>query len=63
MKIDQNLKLGKVKDVQAGIMQKVEILCALQKLGEKLTEEQENFLSNNMDNSMKQFELASNSVG
>ena len=45
-----------------GIVQKVEILCALQKLGEKLSEEEENFLSLNISNNMKQFELASDST-
>ena len=39
--LDQNLKLGKVKDIQGSIMQKVEILFALQKLGEKLKPEED----------------------
>jgi hypothetical protein len=62
-KLDQNLKLGKVKDIQAGIMQKVEILFALQKLGEKLKPEEDEFLVANMHNSMKQFEVASTNIG
>jgi hypothetical protein len=44
-------------------MQKVEILFALKKLNEKLTQEEENFLSNNMQNSMKQFEMAQTQIG
>ena len=44
-------------------MQKVEILFALQKLGEMLTPEEEEFMSNNMKNSMKQFEMASTKIG
>jgi len=54
--------LGKIKDVKNGIIQKVEILCALQKLGEKLSEEEEKFLILNISNNMKQFELASDST-
>ena len=62
LKIEQSLKLGKI-DSQNGVVQKVEILCALQKLGEKLTEEEEYFLKSNMHNNMKQFELASTNIG
>ena len=43
-------------------MQKVEILCALKKLGEKLSESQEEFLNINMNSSLKQFSVASNSI-
>ena len=43
-------------------MQKVEILCALKKLGEKLSESQEEFLNINMNASLKQFSVASNSI-
>ncbi len=63
MKIDQGLKLGKIKDVPNGVMQKVEILCALQKLGEKLTDEEQRFVSENISNNMKQFEIASTNIG
>ena len=62
LKIEQNLKLGKIKDVQNATLQRVEILCALQKLGEKLNEEEEMFLSSNLSNNMKQFEIASDSA-
>jgi hypothetical protein len=44
------------------MIQKVEILCALQKLGEILSEEEEIFLSSNLSNNMKQFEIASDST-
>ncbi len=44
-------------------MQKVEILCALQKLGEKLTDEEQKFVSDNISNNMKQFEIASINIG
>ncbi len=44
-------------------MQKVEILCALKKLGEKLSDEEEEFLNSNMHNNMKQFEVASTNIG
>jgi hypothetical protein len=44
-------------------MQKVEILCALQKLGETLTDEENKFLNDNINNNMRQFELASTSIG
>lgn len=57
------MKLGKLKDVQSGVMQKVEILCALQKLGEKLSDEEKKFVSENINNNMKQFELASTNIG
>jgi hypothetical protein len=57
------LKLGKIKDVQNGVMQKVEILCALQKLGETLTDEEQKFVSENISNNMKQFEKASTDIG
>ena len=57
------MKLGKLKDVQSGVMQKVEILCALQKLGEKLSDEENKFVSENINNNMKQFELASTNIG
>ena len=50
-------------DQKIAILQKVEILCALQKLGEKLSQEEVNFLTANMDNNMKQFELASTDIG
>jgi hypothetical protein len=55
--------LGKFKDVQSGVLQKVEILVALQKLGENLSDEEQNFLSNNINNNMKQFEVASTNIG
>ena len=55
--------MGKVKNLESSILQKVEILCALQKLGEKLTEDEQKFLSTNINNNMKQFELASNNIG
>ena len=45
------------------VVQKVEILCALQKLNEKLTTEEDEFLKTNMDNNMKQFEVASSNIG
>ena len=44
-------------------MQKVEILCALEKLGEKLSDEENKFLGENINNNMKQFELASSNIG
>jgi hypothetical protein len=53
--------LGKIS-ANDGIMQKVEILCALKKLGEKLSESQEEFLNINMNASLKQFSVASNSI-
>ena len=62
-KIDQNLKLGKVNDVQMAVVQKVEILCALQKLNETLTADENEFLQTNMHNNMKQFEVASSNIG
>ena len=63
IKIEQNIKLGKIKDIQnVNIIQKVEILCALQKLGEILSEEEEIFLTSNLSNNMKQFEIASDST-
>ena len=43
-------------------MQKVEILCALQKLGETLTDDEKEFLETNKDNSMRKFELASTEI-
>ena len=52
-----------MKDVQAGIIQKTEILCVLKKLGEKLNDDEEIFLNSNMHNNMKQFELASTNIG
>lgn len=55
--------MGKFKDVQSGVMQKVEILCALQKLGEKLSDEETRFMQENLNNNMKQFELASSGIG
>ena len=62
LQIEQNIKLGKIiaKD---GVSQKVEILCALKKLGEKLTDAQEDYLNVNMNASLKQFEIASSSIG
>jgi hypothetical protein len=44
-------------------MQKVEILCALKKLGEKLSEDEESFVKTNINNNMKQFEIASTNIG
>lgn len=61
--LDQSIKLGKTKDLQQSIQQKVEILFALQKLGEKLTSEEEDFMASNMHNNMKQFEVASTNIG
>lgn len=61
--IEQNLKLGKTIDIQLAIVQKVEILCALQKLNEKLTAEENEFLQTNKNNNMKQFEVASSNIG
>ena len=60
-KINQSLKLSKSKDVESSIIQKVEILCALQKLGEQLNEEEKVFLESNLSSNMKQFELATDS--
>ncbi len=45
------------------IIQKVEILSALKKLNEKLTEDESEFLAANMNNNMKQFEVASSNIG
>ena len=53
--------MGKI-GTNDGLMQKVEILCALKKLGEKLSESQEEFLNINMNASLKQFSVASNSI-
>ena len=61
--LDQSIHLGKISDMQMGIMQKVEILCALKKLGDKLSDEEENFISSNINNNMKQFEKASTNIG
>ncbi len=61
--IDQNLKLGKIEDINLAIIQKVEILSALKKLNEKLTDEEKEFLTANMNNNMKQFEVASSNIG
>lgn len=59
--IEQMLKLGKI-DVQLGLRQKVEILCALQKLAEKLTDEENKFLAANLSNNMKEFEFATTNI-
>lgn len=61
IKIEQAIKLGKISS-KDGIMQKVEILCALKKLGEKLSDLQEEFLNVNMNASLKQFQVASSSI-
>lgn len=61
--LEQNIKLGKTKDIQQALRQKVEILCALQKLGEKLTDEENKFLASNINNNMKEFEIASTNIG
>jgi hypothetical protein len=45
------------------VVQKVEILCALQKLNETLTADENEFLQTNMHNNMKQFEVASSNIG
>lgn len=54
--------MGKI-GLQDGILQKVEILCALKKLGEKLSDADEEFLITNMNSNLKQFEVASNTIG
>lgn len=45
-----------------GAYQKVEILCALKKLGEKLSSEEEEYLVRNMNADLKQFEVASTNI-
>lgn len=61
--LDERLKLGQLKDTQAGLRQKLEILCALQKLGDKLTPDEIQFLTQNSNTSMKEFEIASSNIG
>jgi hypothetical protein len=56
------MKLNKIA-MNEGITLKVEILCALKKLGEKLDEIEEEFLNQNINANLKQFELASSNIG
>ncbi|RNA28794.1 hypothetical protein BpHYR1_007028 [Brachionus plicatilis] len=57
--LDERIKLGQVADMKSALRQKLEILYALQKLGEKLTDDQNHFLVSNSNTTMKEFEIAS----
>uniref|UniRef100_A0A8D0C3C5 Leucine zipper and CTNNBIP1 domain containing n=1 Tax=Salvator merianae TaxID=96440 RepID=A0A8D0C3C5_SALMN len=60
--MDRDLIVGKLgRDLYT--QQKVEILTALRKLGEKLTPEDENFLSTNAGAALSQFERAASDLG
>jgi hypothetical protein len=64
-KVEQSMRLNKIA-VEDGTPIKVEILFALKKLGEKLNENEDEFLNQNIgnqSNGLKQFELATNSIG
>lgn len=60
--LDERLKLGQVADVKSALRQKLEILFALQKLGEKLTVDENEFLLSNSNTNMKEFEIASTNI-
>ncbi|XP_008317015.1 protein LZIC [Cynoglossus semilaevis] len=60
--MDRDVMVGKLsRDVYT--QQKVEILTALRKLGEKLTAEDETFLSENATASLSQFEKVTGNMG
>uniref|UniRef100_H9GJP6 Leucine zipper and CTNNBIP1 domain containing n=1 Tax=Anolis carolinensis TaxID=28377 RepID=H9GJP6_ANOCA len=60
--MDRDLIVGKLgRDLYT--LQKVEILTALRKLGEKLTPDDETFLSTNAGAALSQFEKVSNDLG
>jgi len=60
--LQTGLKLGKVsKEVYT--QQTVEILTALNNLGEKLTTDEENFLAANKTEALKDFDKASGDIG
>lgn len=61
--LDERLKLGQIADVKSALRQKLEILYALQKLGEKLTVDENEFLLLNSNTNMKEFEIASTNIG
>ncbi|KAL6081987.1 hypothetical protein STEG23_002241, partial [Scotinomys teguina] len=60
--MDRDLMVGKL-DRDLFTQQKVEILTALRKLGEKLTEDDEAFLSANAGAALSQFEKVSTDLG
>lgn len=61
--LDERLKLGQIADVKSSLRQKLEILYALQKLGDKLTADENEFLASNSNTNMKEFEIASTNIG
>ena len=57
----RDFKVGKLdKDLFA--QQKMEIIAALSKLGEALSENEKEFFENNSDSSMKQFAAVSDNI-
>eukprot|EP01120_Amphizonella_sp_Union-15-10_P013032 TRINITY_DN5974_c0_g1_i1.p1 TRINITY_DN5974_c0_g1~~TRINITY_DN5974_c0_g1_i1.p1 ORF type:complete len:186 (-),score=53.76 TRINITY_DN5974_c0_g1_i1:67-624(-) len=59
--LQRDVKLGKMSQ-PAYQQQAIEILTALKKLGETLSAEEQQYLTNNMTQSMKNFESATNSL-
>lgn len=60
--VERDAKIGKLSQ-DAAVLQKVEILAALKKLGESLKPEEETYLQMNSSASLKQFERVSNELG
>jgi len=60
--LQTGVKLGKVTK-EAYTSQAVEILTALKKLGEKLTDDEEAFLQENKSKTMAEFESVDNDMG
>ena len=60
--MEQSLKLKKISP-ESFAMQRVEILGALKKLGEKITSDEEEYLKTHMSKSLAEFEKVDNSIG
>lgn len=54
IQIERDHKIGSLSN-DLYILQKTEVLSALEKLGEELLMEEKNFLENNISNSLKEF--------
>lgn len=60
--VERDVKVGKM-DADLGTLQMVEILSALQKLGEPLTSKEQAFLASHATDNLKLFEKASAQIG
>jgi len=60
--LQTSVKLGKISK-EAYTQQAVEILTALKNLGEKITSEEETFLTDNKTKAMQDFEKVANDIG